>query len=44
MFVMMKFRHIEVIFHNSTITGAKSFFLLYRRLRYIEVCYIEVPL
>ena len=41
---IMTFRYIEVLFHIFCYYWGKENQALYQGLRYIEVCYIEVPL
>ena len=43
-FAAMKFCYIEVLFHIFYYYWGKENCLLHRGLRYIEVCYINVPL
>ena len=44
LFSITRFRYIEVFSIYFTVTGGKQNYSLYRRLRYTEVRYIEVPL
>ena len=44
LFAMKRFRYIEVLFHIFYYYWGEGNRSLYRGLRYIEVCYIEVPL
>ena len=44
LFAITRFRYIEVIFHIFHYHWSKEICSSYRGLRYIEVCYIEVPL
>ena len=44
MFVITRFRYMEVIFHIFYYYWGKENHSLYRGLRYIEVRYIKVPL
>ena len=43
-FAITRFRYIEVLFHIFYYDGGEENRSLTRGLRYIEFCYIEVPL